>query len=82
MSKIYCSIDNCHYWDQGNNCNASEILVTADTWANQAPDNIDAPKHMSVPQMHANDCMETCCKTFVKKNSAKINVDGVTRTPY
>lgn len=82
MSKIYCSIDNCHYWDQGNYCNASEILVTADSWANQAPDGMDAPKHAQVPQMHANSCMETCCKTFMHKGSDKINVDGVTRNPY
>lgn len=81
MSKIYCSIDNCHYWDKGNMCNASEILVSADSWAAQAKDSIDAPKHGEVPQMHANSCMETCCKTFVNK-SDQINVDGVTRNPY
>ncbi|MGE5606541.1 MAG: DUF1540 domain-containing protein, partial [Bacteroidota bacterium] len=40
MSKIYCSIDNCHYWDKGNMCHASEILVSADSWAAQAQDNI------------------------------------------
>lgn len=82
MSKIYCSIDNCHYWDQGNHCNASEILISADSWAAQAPDNIDAPQHATVPQMHAESCMETCCKTFVHKNSDQLNADGVTRNPY
>lgn len=82
MSKIYCSIDNCHYWDKGNMCNASEILVSADSWAARAEDSIDAPKHTEVPQMHVNSCMETCCKTFVKKKSDQINVDGVTRNPY
>ncbi len=69
MSKIYCSIDNCHYWDQGNYCNASAIMVTSDSYANQAPEAMDAPKHAEFPQMHADSCMETCCKTFVHKDS-------------
>lgn len=79
MSNIYCSIDSCHYWDQGNKCHANEILVSADSWAAQAPDNVDATQHASVPQMHVESCMETCCKTFVHKNNNQINVDGVTR---
>ena len=80
MSEIYCGIDNCHYWDQGNHCKASEILVAADSWAAQTPDNIDAPKHTQISQMHADTCMETCCKTFVN-NKDKIKVDGVTKNP-
>lgn len=81
MSKIHCSIDNCHYWDQGNYCKAKEILVAADSWAAQTPDNIDSPQHAKVPQMHANTCMETCCKTFVHNNSPQVSVDGVIRNP-
>ncbi len=80
MSEIYCGIDNCHYWDQGNLCKASEIFVATDSWASEAPDNIDAPRHAQIPQMHANNCMETCCKTFVNKKD-KIKVDGVTKNP-
>ncbi len=78
MSEIYCGIDNCHYWGQGNICGAKEILVAADAWAAQAPDNIDAPKHGQVPQTHAGSCMETCCKTFVNKQNMAM-VDGVTK---
>ncbi|MGE5582556.1 MAG: DUF1540 domain-containing protein [Bacillota bacterium] len=79
MSHIYCSIENCNYWDQGNVCSASEIMVTADSYAEAAPDRMDAPKHTDFPQMHAESCMETCCKTFVHKNSDSIKADGVTR---
>lgn len=79
MSKIYCSINNCHYWSQGNACDASEILVASDHWARQAPEKIDAPQHMQVPQMTADNCMETCCKTFVPKGSNQTEVDGVIR---
>lgn len=81
VSRIYCGIDNCHYWDQGNVCKASEILVAADSWAAQAPDNIDAPQHTQVPKIHADSCMATCCKTFVPNNDENISVDGVTKNP-
>ncbi|HHZ19850.1 MAG TPA: DUF1540 domain-containing protein [Firmicutes bacterium] len=79
MSRIYCSIDNCHYWDQGNVCKASEILVAADDWAAKTMDYVDAPQHKNVPQMQASSCMETCCKTFVPNNSPHIKADGVTK---
>jgi hypothetical protein len=80
LSKIYCSIDNCNYWNQGNLCKASEIMVTADSYAKKAPDNMDAPKHNEFPQFQASTCMETCCKTFVESGSTKVGVDGVTRS--
>jgi len=76
LSEIYCGIDNCHYWNQGNHCKATEILVAADSWAANAEDHIDAPQHAHVPQMQAGSCMETCCKTFVNKKD-KIKADGV-----
>jgi hypothetical protein len=78
LSEIHCGIDNCHYWGQGNICEAKEILVASDAWAAQTPDNIDAPNHAQVPQMKAGSCMETCCKTFVNKQ-AMVKVDGVTK---
>lgn len=79
MANIYCSVNNCHYWSQGNTCKASEIMVTADSWAEQADESMDASAHMDVPTASASTCMETCCKTFVHNNSAQINADGVTR---
>lgn len=82
MPKIYCSINNCHYWSKGNECYASEIMVTSDAFASQAPDDMDAPDHTQFPQMYANQCMETCCKTFVPANSDQAGVDGVTKNPY
>jgi len=54
-------------------------MVTADAFASQAPDHMDASDHIEFPQMQANQCMETCCKTFVPANSDQIRVDGVTR---
>ena len=79
MSRIYCSVNNCHYWHSGNVCKASEILISLDSWAEQATDAIDATNHMEVPGASAGSCMETCCKTFVPQDSDQIGVDGVTR---
>jgi len=77
--EIYCSVNSCHYWGQGNRCEADKIMVTADAAANNLPDNIDAPMHQSIQATPADTCMETCCKTFVPKNSGQVGVDGVTK---
>ncbi|NLO88806.1 MAG: DUF1540 domain-containing protein [Clostridia bacterium] len=74
---IMCTISSCHYWTQGNRCNAEEILVTSDAMAQKQPDSIDAPRAEALQAVSANSSMEACCKTFVHKNSDKINVDGV-----
>lgn len=79
MSNIYCIIDNCHYWGQGNTCHASEIMIVSDAFASQAPDHIDASDHQTMQTTNAYECMDTCCKTFVPKGSDRIGVDGVTR---
>jgi len=54
-------------------------MVTSDAFASQAPDDLDASDHVQFPQMEANQCMETCCKTFVPAYSDQIGVDGVTK---
>lgn len=79
MPHVYCSVDNCHYWGQGNVCQASEILVTADAWAEQAGETMDASQHMEVPTTSAQTCMDTCCKTFVQKGSDAVELDNVTK---
>lgn len=79
MPSIYCSVNNCHYWKNGNLCDASEIMVTSDSMGSSAPDNFDAPQHQQFSQTPVDSCMETCCKTFVDKNSNQIKTDGVKR---
>lgn len=54
-------------------------MVTSDKFANQAPDNVDAPQHTQFPQIKASSCEETCCKTFVPHGSGQTGVDGVTK---
>lgn len=78
--EVYCTVDNCHYWASGNQCHASEILVTADSMADQAADAIDAPQGGTLGTTPVNNCMETACKTFVSTgaNAQQKQADRVT----
>lgn len=73
---IHCLVDNCHYWGQGNMCNANEIIVTSDSFGAGQPNEVDAKRAKSLDPTPAGSCMETCCKTFVSKQG-ETKVDGV-----
>lgn len=75
--QIMCSVNSCHYWKSGNRCDANMIMVTADSFANQAPDRIDAPTAATIAPTPTVSCMETCCKTFVPKASGRERQDNV-----
>ncbi|MGI6604981.1 MAG: DUF1540 domain-containing protein [Firmicutes bacterium] len=75
--QIMCSVNSCHYWKSGNRCDANMIMVTADSFASQAPDRIDAPTAATMSATPTQSCMETCCKTFVPKGSGREQVDNV-----
>jgi len=77
---IHCTVNNCHYWSDGNLCRASEILVTSNTMSKNLPETIDVPYASQITQTPVNENKESCCKTFVKKNDFNQNVDGVLKT--
>ncbi len=79
MAHINCSVNNCHYWKQGNVCDASEIMITADSIGAAMADSFDAPQASAAPGTPVNHCMETCCKTFCESGSTKKTQDGVYR---
>ena len=76
---VNCSVNTCHYWRQGNICDAQQIMVTADSMAAAAPDRIDAPLANEVTPTPVDNCMQTCCKTFVHKTASgrAKRMDGV-----
>lgn len=76
---IHCSVNNCHYYGQGNKCLASEIVVVNDQFGAAQPDNVDATQASTYPPTPAQSCMQTCCKTFVQKNG-QTTADGVTKS--
>lgn len=69
--EVYCTIDNCQWWADGNKCHASVILITHDAIGNKYPEEIDADDVYQIVaesgETPAEDCMETCCKTFTPK---------------
>lgn len=77
--EVHCTISNCHYYKQGNYCDASEILVTSDQLAAREPDRVDAPQASNLGGTPAGQCMDTCCKTFVPTGSGKERTDGIYR---
>lgn len=76
---IHCIVSDCHYWKQGNMCNANEILVSTDQFGDSKPDRIDATMASQLTPTSAGSCLSTCCKTYVTKGSGETNVDGVTK---
>lgn len=76
-NQVYCSVNNCHYWTQGNHCGASKIMITSDQVGYNEPDTFDAPQSAQAPPSPVESCMDTCCKTFVMKGSDYIEDDGV-----
>ena len=74
---IHCSVNNCHYWKNGNICDANEIVVVSDRFGAEQPDNVDANMVGKFSPTPVDKCMDTCCKTFVTEGSGKIGVDGV-----
>ena len=65
--------------ENGNICDASEIMITSDSIGNAMPDSFDAPQASTAEETPVNSCMETCCKTFVHTNSASISADKIYR---
>lgn len=74
---IHCSVSNCHYWSQGNICQANEILVTSDSIGATMPDSFDAHQSNTLETTPVGTCMETCCKSFVEKGSPHIKEDKI-----
>lgn len=77
--KVHCSISNCHYWGQGNVCQADQILITSHDMAKNLPDKVDAPYAAGVTETPASQCYDVCCKTFVLNIDNSQNTDGVSR---
>ncbi|HHT01925.1 MAG TPA: DUF1540 domain-containing protein [Firmicutes bacterium] len=76
---IHCTVNSCHYWNQGNKCQANEILVTSDRIGESRGDSYDATMATSMSETPVGSCMETCCKTYVSKGSDSVKLDGVYR---
>ncbi|MDK2821134.1 MAG: hypothetical protein PWP31_1099 [Clostridia bacterium] len=77
--RIHCTINNCHYWSQGNECKANEIIITSDQFGQSNPDKVDATMAKQLTPESADSCMSTCCKTFVPQGSGsqRVSADSI-----
>lgn len=76
---VKCTVSNCHYWEPGNRCAASSILIVSDDVADAATDRCDAMQAENAAPTPVETCMATACKTFVKKGDAAITDDHITK---
>ncbi|AMA73799.1 MULTISPECIES: DUF1540 domain-containing protein [Aneurinibacillus] len=68
---VKCSVSNCTYWGQGNNCVAEAIMVDIDRHADtNYKEEIGEIGISSDRQEVAQYSSETCCHTFKPKQKA------------
>lgn len=68
MPDVKCSVSNCVYWTQENNCTANRIMVEIDSHSKMKYDaEIGDIGYDSKHQDIARSSSETCCHTFKQK---------------
>lgn len=77
---IRCTVSSCHYWGQGNYCEAEQILVSSDNFANETEHSINALQASTIEQTPVGSCQETCCKTYIQKGKNDIYHDNIRKT--
>jgi len=67
---VKCSVDNCEYWAEGNNCVADTIMIEINAHAHKdLPESSGGQKYDTGHQDHASDVADTCCHTFEERQS-------------
>lgn len=64
MPQVKCSVSNCHYWAEGNECGADMILIDVDLHAAEQYDTEFAEDEFALHQDEADESSSTCCHTF------------------
>ncbi|MDQ1912953.1 DUF1540 domain-containing protein [Paenibacillus sp. GD4] len=65
---VKCSVANCEYWAQGNNCSADKIMIEIDSHASMAYDT-EFGAEFTDHQDKAASSSKTCCHTFEPRKS-------------
>ncbi len=70
MPDVKCSVSNCAYWGQDNNCQADVIMIEIDKHANMKfQEEFSGESFDSEHQDAAQTKSSTCCHTFKQKES-------------
>jgi hypothetical protein len=65
---VSCSVANCNFWKEGNNCGASEINIEIDQHASANFNEEFAADDLGLfHQDQAEQSKSTCCLTFKPK---------------
>ncbi|MFH5182791.1 DUF1540 domain-containing protein [Paenibacillus sp. TAB 01] len=67
MPNVKCSVANCKFWAEGNNCAAKEIMIDIDEHA-KADFSSEFADESFDHQDKASSVRNTCCHTFEQKN--------------
>ncbi|WP_281888177.1 DUF1540 domain-containing protein [Paenibacillus sp. YYML68] len=70
MPEVKCSVSNCTFWGEGNNCQANSIMIEVDKHANMQYDT-EFAKDFDDHKDQAAKSAQTCCHTFQPKNASK-----------
>ncbi|NMM51494.1 DUF1540 domain-containing protein [Paenibacillus aquistagni] len=65
---VKCSVSNCHFWGQGNKCQAASIAIDIDAHATKLMEEY-ADELNGLHQDCASTSSVTCCKTFKPKDA-------------
>lgn len=60
MPDVNCTVNTCKYWQQGNLCNAQQIVVQNDQSNGFSP-NSELSNLAGTPACNSD---QTCCQTF------------------
>jgi hypothetical protein len=72
LPEVKCSVANCNYWSQGNNCAADVVMIEVDKHANaQFNAEFAGESFDSNHQDQAVKVKDTCCHTFEQKKLTK-----------
>jgi len=61
---VACSVSNCTYWEQGNQCGAREIAIEIDTHSSWNGNEEFGGEGFESHQDTAMESSATCCLTF------------------
>ncbi|WP_282941492.1 DUF1540 domain-containing protein [Paenibacillus sp. RC67] len=66
MPDVKCSVSNCNFWAEGNQCAAKSIMIDIDQHA-QASFDSEFANDFEDHQDQASSVRNTCCHTFEPK---------------
>ncbi|WP_206831925.1 DUF1540 domain-containing protein [Alicyclobacillus fructus] len=70
---VKCTVANCLFWHEGNECAAPSIMVSVGRSRRETSFREEFGRDFAVAERldHARSSLETCCETFQPRQSRK-----------